>query len=187
MPLAMRAMAARLSPCEPVQIITRFSRGMRLASLSGTKSGISRRYPTSFAAEIVRFSARPAIQTERLFALAAVIMLSIRATLLAKQVTATIFSASAITFVKPAQATASDGVCPGTMALVESPISAITPSSPKARNRALSASSPSIGVASNFQSPVCKTTPSGVRKISAAGSGMEWVIETNSTEKGPKL
>ena len=136
---------------------------------------------------MVRFRARPAIQTERLLARAAVMMLSIRATLLAKQVTATICSAFAISSVSPAQASASDGVCPATIALVESPISAITPSSPSARSRALSASSPSIGVGSNFQSPVCRITPSGVRKIRAAGSGIEWVIETSSTEKGPKL
>ena len=41
------------------------------------------------------------------------------------------------------------------------------------------------GRLSSFQSPVCKTMPSGVRIASADDSGTECDIVTNSTSNGP--
>ena len=82
---------------------------------------------------------------------------------------------------------ASDGERPSRTALVESPTSASTPSSPTARNLASSVGGPSTGVGSIFQSPVCSTVPMGVRMISAWDSGIECATATYSTSNGPTV
>ena len=151
---AILAMAARGSPCVPVQTTTIESRGNKSTSPSGTKSGKSARYPTSRAAEIARFKARPTMATERPLATAARQIESIRAILLAKHVTATRPVAFAMASVSPCFTSFSDPVRPSTIALVESPTRARTPSSPTAPSRPRSVSLPSTGVSSNFQSPV---------------------------------
>ena len=79
---------------------------------------------------MVRCNARPTTDTARPLACAARTIESILATLLAKQVIATRPSAFPITSDKPSKAVCSDGVRPSTIALVESPISANTPSLP---------------------------------------------------------
>ena len=81
----------------------------------------------------------------------------------------------------------SDGERPSRTALVESPISARQPSSPSARSLASSVFSPSTGVGSIFQSPVCSTVPCGVRMMSAFDSGIECATEQSSTSNGPTL
>ncbi len=45
--------------------------------------------------------------------------------------------------------------------------------------------SPTSGVASIFQSPVCRMVPSGVRMARPLGSGIEWVMVTISMSKAP--
>ena len=130
------------------------SRGNRSTSPSGTKSGKSARYPTSRAAEMARFNARPTMATDRPLAFAASQIELIRATLLAKQVTATRPVAFAMAAVSPSFASFSEPVRPSTMAFVESPTRARTPSSPTAASRPRSVSQPRTGVSSNFQSPV---------------------------------
>lgn len=74
---------------------------------------------------------------------------------------------------------------PSRIALVESQISTSTPSRPISRSRFSSVGALVSGVSSSFQSPVWSTVPSGVRIASAAGSGIEWDMEINSTSKGP--
>ena len=166
-------------------MMTTFSRGSKLMSPSGTNSGKSCKYPTSRAADIALFNARPTIATERSFACAAFTIESIRAILLAKHVTATRPLAAPIASVKPSRASASEPVCPATIALVESPTMTSTPSSPSLASRSLSVSVPRTGVLSNFQSPVCKTVPASVRMAKAAGSGIEWLRPIISISKAP--
>ena len=108
-----------------------------------------------------------------------------RATLLAKHVTATRPFAAAMASVSPSRASDSEPVCPSTMALVESPTIASTPSSPSLPSRSLSVSMPRTGVLSNFQSPVCKTVPASVRIAKAAGSGIEWFRPIISISNAP--
>lgn len=77
--------------------------------------------------------------------------------------------------VRLVRTSASDPERPGLKTLVESPISARTPSSPRLFKRSLSATAPIRGSGSNFQSPVCKTVPKAVWMASELASGMEWV------------
>src|SRR5215831_1393385 len=79
----------------------------------------------------------------------------------------------------------SDGERPSRIALVESPTSASTPSSPSADSLAASVGPPSNGVGSIFQSPVWSTVPAGVRIASAFDSGIEWATLMKSMAKGP--
>ena len=81
----------------------------------------------------------------------------------------------------------SDGERPSRTALVESPISASTPSSPSAVSFAASVGAPMIGVGSIFQSPVCSTVPAGVRIASALDSGIEWATLMKSIVNGPSV
>ena len=96
----------------------------------------------------------------------------------AKQATATRPLRPAITSVRPLRTVASEPELPSTNTLVESQIMARTPESPSARNAASSATSPSSGSGSSFQSPVCTRRPNGVSMASALGSGIEWVTVT---------
>ena len=79
------------------------------------------------------------------------------------------------------------GLRPSRMALVESQTSASTPSSPIAWSRATSVGSAERRRSSSFQSPLWRTTPSGVRIASACDSGMEWVTLMYSTSNGPTV
>ena len=79
----------------------------------------------------------------------------------------------------------SEGERPSRSALVESQIIAATPSAPSAARRPMSVGGPTWGVGSSFQSPVCSTTPSGVRMASALDSGIECATEIISTPNGP--
>ncbi len=110
-----------------------------------------------------------------------------RPALEAKVVTATRPGALAISSAMTLATSASEGERPSRTALVESPISARQPSSPKARSFFSSVGSLRIGVGSSFQSPVCSTAPSGVRMMSALVSGIECVMVTNSMSNGPTL
>jgi hypothetical protein len=76
---------------------------------------------------------------------------------------------------------------PSRMALVESQISAATPSRPISRKRVSSVGALVKGCSSSFQSPVCSTVPSGVVMATAFGSGIECDMAISSTSKGPML
>ena len=127
---------------------------------------------------------RPTIATERPAALAASAMLSTRATLLAKHVTATRPCRLRISAAIERRTSLSEPECPSTNALVLSHTIASTPASPSASSAASSVGGPTIGLASSFQSPVCSTTPCGVRITSACASGMECATEMNWSENG---
>ena len=86
---------------------------------------------------------------------------------------------------RTAATSVSDGERPSRTALVESPTSASTPSSPISRRRFSSVGRPISGVGSIFQSPVCSTVPAEVRIASAFDSGIECATEMNSTLNGP--
>ncbi len=108
-----------------------------------------------------------------------------RATLEAKVVTATRPRAAFTSSVMVFATSCSEGERPSRTALVESPTSASTPSSPISRNRRSSVGRPMIGVGSIFQSPVCSTVPAAVRIASAWDSGIECATGMNSTLNGP--
>ncbi len=74
---------------------------------------------------------------------------------------------------------------PGTSALVESASSRSTPSEPSRANPGRSVSRPSSGSWSILKSPVCSTTPAGVRIATASASGIEWLTAKNSHRNGP--
>ena len=112
-------------------------------------------------------------------------MVSNRATLLAKLVTATRFSHLPITSLRVCSRSLSEPATPSTKTLVESQTMACTPSSPTRLRASLSDGAPTTGPGSNFQSPVCRTVPKGVRMAMALGSGIEWVRVISSRSKGP--
>ena len=122
--------------------------------------------------------------TERPAARAASAIVSTRATLLAKQVTATRPCRLRTSPAIERRTSASEPEWPSTSALVLSHTIASTPASPSACSAASSVGGPTIGVASSFQSPVCSTTPCGVRITSACASGMECATEMNRSENG---
>ena len=64
---------------------------------------------------------------------------------------------------------------------------AITPFSPIDLSFFSSTLLPINGFGSTFQSPVCRTTPSGVFMQSPLGSKIECVKVTKSISKGPSL
>ena len=108
-----------------------------------------------------------------------------RATLEAKQATATLPRRPAIRGVRAARTSVSEPALPSTKTLVESQTMASTPSSPSLRIAASSVGAPVIGSGSIFQSPVCSTTPRGVRIARPFGSGIEWVRVSRSISNGP--
>ena len=79
----------------------------------------------------------------------------------------------------------SEPVIPGRSAFVESPSNRSTPRLPSAASAPTSVFSPSTGVWSSFQSPVCSTRPAGVSITSATASGIECAIRINSMRNGP--
>ena len=133
----------------------------------------------------MRCMERPSRHTRRSLASAARITLSMRATLEAKQPTAILPLSSPISLVMAVRTVASEPATPSTNTLVLSQVMASTPSSPSRLRAATSVRPPVIGSGSIFQSPVCSTTPSGVRIASAFGSGVEWVMVTRSMVNGP--
>ena len=76
-------------------------------------------------------------------------------------------------------------VKPGTSALVESTRNRSTPSSPSRAKARRSVMRPSSGIWSILKSPVCRTSPAGVRIATASASGIEWLTATNSQSNGP--
>ena len=159
--------------------------GKCLASVSGTKACRSSSRPTDRAAAVIRCMERPSRQTRRPAASAARITLSIRATLEAKQPTATLPFSLLISSIRATRTSASDPATPSWKTLVESHTMARMPSSPMRRSFAASVGAPSIGSGSSFQSPVCRTVPSGVVMAMPFGSGMEWVRVISSMPNGP--
>ena len=79
----------------------------------------------------------------------------------------------------------SEPVMPGRSAFVESPSSRSTPRLPISASAPTSVFSPSTGVWSSFQSPVCRTRPAAVSTSTATESGIECAMRTNSSRKGP--
>ena len=143
--------------------------------------------PTDFAAAAIRCIERPTRQTRRPAASAARITLSIRATLEAKQATATLPRSPEIKSASASRTSASDPASPSTNTFVESHTMARTPSSPNLTIAASSVVEPSTGSGSIFQSPVCRMVPSGVRIARPFGSGIEWVRVIRSISNGPSV
>ena len=133
----------------------------------------------------MRCMERPRRHTRRSLASAARITLSIRATLEAKQPTATLPFSVPISLDITSRTPASDPATPSTKTLVLSQTMASTPSSPRRRMAPSSVSFPITGSGSIFQSPVWKTRPNGVRIARPLGSAVEWVMVTSSMSKGP--
>ena len=142
--------------------------------------------PTDLAAAAMRCIERPTRQTRRPAASAARMTLSMRATLEAKQATATlpfsapISSVSAIAHVGLRAGLAVDedvgGVADhGQHALVAEAADGVD----------VGALRRAAGPGSIFQSPVCRIVPSGVRIARPFGSGIEWVRVISSTSNGP--
>ena len=113
-------------------------------------------------------------------------MLSTRATLLAKQVTATRPRRPRSSTDRLWRTSFSLPEWPSTMALVESQTIASTPRSPSAARAASSVGGPISGVGSIFQSPVCRTMPCGVSIASAWDSGMECAMRMKRSLKGAR-
>ncbi len=112
-------------------------------------------------------------------------MESIRATLEAKQATATLPLRLPISGISALRTSASEPAWPSTKTLVESQTMASMPSSPSFWMASLSVTAPSNGSGSIFQSPVWRMVPSGVRIARPFGSGIEWVSVISSISKGP--
>src|SRR3546814_694514 len=127
---AIRASAARGSPCPPVAMIITLLRGMRMASSKSTRCGKSLRYPAALALVMIRSRERPATQSVRPISFATWPNVCKRAAFEAKVVTSTRFFAPVITSSKPAWTSPSDPLSSGLKTLVLSHTSASTPSSP---------------------------------------------------------
>ncbi len=108
-----------------------------------------------------------------------------RATLEAKQPTATLPFSERIRPVSATRTSASDPATPSWNTLVLSQTMASTPASPIRCSLATSVGAPTTGSASSFQSPVCRMVPSGVVMAMPFGSGTEWVKVMKSMAKGP--
>ena len=111
----------------------------------------------------------------------------ILAMLLEKQPTTTLPLRPAMTPPSACATSPSDGDFPARNALVESHITASTPSLASASKRFADQASPTTGAASIFQSAVCTMQESGVRIASAQVSGVECVMGIHSTENGPRV
>ena len=120
-------------------------------------------------------------------ATAASATLSTRATLEAKQVTATRPLRPLTSSSRLARTVASEPASPSTKTLVLSHTMASAPSSPMRCSIASSVTSPSSGSGSIFQSPVCKIVPNRVRIASALGSRIECVMVISSSSNGGRL
>ncbi len=134
----------------------------------------------------MRCSDRPTSTGCRPLASAALAALSTRATLEAKQATATRPFAVITTSISASRTSPSEPDLPGDIAFVLSQTMASTPFSPASISACSSVLGPTIGSGSSFQSPVCMISPAGVLMISAFGSGMEWVSVISFTENGAR-
>ena len=111
-------------------------------------------------------------------------MLSTRARLDAKHVTATLPMRPFTSLRRLRRTLASEPASPSTKTLVLSQTMASTPSSPMRFSVSSSVTSPNSGSGSIFQSPVWNTVPSLVRTASAFGSRIECVIVIISNSNG---
>ena len=89
LPSAIRAKAARGSPCPPVAMISTSPRGRSIASSMPMISGMDFRYPQALATPMIRSSERPATHSWRPVFFATSPSVCSRATLEAKVVTST--------------------------------------------------------------------------------------------------
>ena len=130
---------------------------------------------------------RPRVATTRPLATAASAICCTRWMWLAKQAVMmrlSVCSANRLRRTLPTEV--SDGVWPGSSALVESDSSRRMPGpAAMAPMRARSVQRPSTGVRSILKSPECRITPWGVWKAVAKPWGTEWVTGMNSQSKGP--
>ena len=122
---------------------------------------------------MTRYMARPTTTSSRPASRAALATERMRATFDAKVVTATHCGASLMILSKVTATSASEGEMPSRTALVESQISAATPSSPSAISFSASVGALVSGDSSSFQSPVWSTVPACVLIATADGSGIE--------------
>ena len=134
---------------------------------------------------MLRTIERPTNATTRPDSAAASMTCCTRCTCEAKQATITRPRAFAITSATTLPTSRSDGMNPGTSALVESASSRSTPSSPRRENPGRSVSRPSNGVWSILKSPVCSTVCAPTRIATASASGIEWLTAKNSSPHGP--
>ena len=100
-------------------------------------------------------------------------MVSILATLDAKDVITILFLSLSIIFKRLFLTVSSEPDLPTVKIFVESQTMARTPSLPICFNLSMSIFLPTIGFSSIFQSPVCKTTPAGVLIFNPFGSRIE--------------
>ena len=173
-------------PASPVETITSWSSGSSSASSSSTSSPSGTfRKPSSAARPMLRTIERPTRQTRRPCAAAASSTCCTRCTWLAKQATMIRAGERWNTPSSTGPISRSAMTKPGTSALVESTRNRSTPSSPSRENPARSVSRPSSGSWSSLMSPVCSTSPAGVRMATASASGMEWLTAKYSQSNAP--
>ena len=147
---------------------------MLCASSSVSKVPIFSNNPIDFAAAVIRRIERPTRHTLRSLAFAAIMTDSNRATLEAKDATATPLPAYfPINLTNSSRTPSSLPAKPGEKTFVLSQIMAKMPSSPTAFKALESTGSPICGASSIFQSPVCRIVPSSVRIAKALGSAIE--------------
>ena len=186
-PYAMRVRADMGSPWLPVQRMSTLSRGSSIASFGETmaSSGNST-YPSVRAMFMFLRIERPTIATMRPLAIATS----------AACWTRCMFDANEATMMRPVRngmscrnaspTSRSEPVIPGRSAFVESPSRRSMPRLPRSASAPTSVLSPSTGVWSSFQSPVCSTRPASVSITIAIESGIECAMRTNSSVNGPK-
>ena len=187
LPRASCAVAARRSPCDPVVISIRFSRGISAASSGCTTLGKSLSTPVSMEASIIRRMARPNSTIERPARSPACASVLTRATLEAKVVAATMPEASEMSLVMLSPRSLSERPACGENTLVESHTSACTPSLEISAQRSGSKASPTMGLASSLKSPVWITRPAGLSITRPPDSGIECEMGTAPMVKGPSF
>ena len=187
-PTAMRESADMGSPWEPVEITQiRPAGSLPMSSTSTTTSSAIVSRPSERDSSTLLSIERPRKATRRPLAAAASAICCTRCMWLAKHATITRRPARAANSWRRVSPTVdSDGVNPGSSALVESASRSRMPgSSASAPIRARSVRRPSTGSRSSLKSPECSTIPWGVWKASANAWGTEWVTGMNSTSQGP--
>ena len=189
-PAASRDSADMGSPWDPVEITHTWpgSRSSMSSTSTRASSGMCSR-PSRRARATFFCIDRPSVATDRPPAMAASATCWTRWMWLAKQVTMKRRSGRARnTFRSVSPTVDSDGVNPGSSALVESASSSRIPGSvASAPIRARSVRRPSTGWRSILKSPEWRMMPCGVWKAVAKACGTEWVTGMNSTSHGPIL
>ncbi len=128
---------------------------------------------------------RPTMATFRPTWIATSIACCIRWTLDANETTRIRPLRSGISVRNASPTSRSEPVIPGRSAFVESPSIRSTPRFPSSASRPTSVLSPSTGVWSSFQSPVCTTRPAAVSRTIATQSGIECATRTKSSVNEP--